>query len=115
MEMAAIVAMEAQAACEGEGDLTERIRKAMRAARNHWMAPGENDQFRGAIAGALMASQGDERDRIERSAKALNRLGAMLQALQAGVPADLEGMAAEKQEDDLIPLRKIWDEVREAA
>jgi hypothetical protein len=49
-----------------------------------------------------------ERDRIERSAQALNKVGAMLKALQAGVPVDIEAMATEKQDEDIIPLNKLW-------
>lgn len=110
MDQAMIVAMEARTACRGEPDLIERIKKAMKASRNHWMVLEEAHQFRGALAGAILESEGEERDRIERSAAALNRTGAMLQALQAGVPVDFKSMAENKPDDDLIPLRKLWDE-----
>lgn len=86
MDSASIVAIEARHACKGEPDLMERIKKAMKASRNHWMVLDEKDQFRGAIAGALLESEGEESDRIERSAKALNRIGALIQAMQAGLP-----------------------------
>jgi hypothetical protein len=110
MDQASLVAATIGHECENEPDLMRRIQKAMKAARNHWIVLDENDQFRGAIAAAIIASEGAERDRIKRSAKALGRLGALFQALQAGLPVDLEGMAAEKQDEDLIPLRKLWDE-----
>lgn len=108
MEMAAIVAMEARSACKGEPDLMKRIEKAMRASHNHWMVLDEAEQFRGALAGAMAESEGDERDRLERSVKALNQVGALLNALSAGIPVDIEAM--EKAPDDMIPLRKMWDE-----
>ena len=108
MELAAIVAVEAREACKGEPDLTERIKKAMRAARQNWMAPPEAEQFRGAIAAAMSESEGEERELIRRSAEALGKLGAMLQALQAGVPVNFEAM--EPPAADTIPLRKLWDE-----
>lgn len=115
MDHAAIVAATVRTDCQGEPDLMVRIQKAMKAAANHWMVLDEAQQFRGAVAAAIVESEGAERDRIERSAKALGRIGAMLQALQAGIPVDLEGMAAEKQDDDLIPLRAMWDEAKKAA
>lgn len=101
-------AMEAALACKGEPDLMDRIRKAMNATRNHWMITNENEQFRAAVAAAIMESVGEERERLERSAKSLNQLGAMLQALQAGVPVDIDAM--EKPADDTIPLTKMWNE-----
>lgn len=108
-----IAAMEARSACKGEPDLMERIRKAMRACRDHWMETSETGQFRAAVSAAILESEGDERDRIERSAKALSRMNAMLQAMQSGVPVDIEAMAAEKQDEDLIPLMKVWRELKE--
>jgi hypothetical protein len=106
----AIAATEARAACKGEPDVIERIKKAMKACRNHWMVTDENEQFRAAVAAALLESNGEEKDRIERSAKSLSRVSAMLKAMQAGVPVDIEAMAAEPQESDLIPLNKLWHE-----
>lgn len=105
-----IATSEARHACRGEPDITERLKKAMRACRDHWMETNEANQFKSAIAAAMLESAGDERTRIERSAAALNKLGAMIQALTAGVPVDLEAMAAEPKQDDLIPLRTLWDE-----
>jgi len=104
----AIAATEARHACKGEPDVIERIKKAMKACRNHWMVTDEKEQFRAAVAAALLESEGEEKDRIERSAQSLNRLGAMLNAMQAGVPVDIEAMAAEPQDADLIPLNKLW-------
>lgn len=105
----AIAATEAQHACRGEPDLMERIKKAMKACHGHWMETNPSNQFRAAVAAAIMESEGEERDRIERSARALNRANAALQAMQAGVDVDLE--AALKADDDVIPLSKLWREV----
>lgn len=113
MDVAMLVAHEARSACKGEPDLTKRALKAMRAAQGHWAVTDEEKQFRGAIAALILESEGEDRDRVERSAKALNKLGAMLAALQAGVPVDVEAMAAEQQDTDLLPLRKLWDDAKE--
>jgi hypothetical protein len=108
-----IAAMEAQHACKGEPDLMERIKKAMRACIDHWMETNEANQFRAAVAAVILESDGAEKERVERSAAALNRLGAMLQAMQAGVAVDLETELAEQPKaEDLIPLRSIWEEIK---
>lgn len=69
----AIAATQAQHACRGEPDLMERIKKAMKACHGHWMETNPSNQFRAAVAAAMLESEGLERDRIERSAQALNR------------------------------------------
>lgn len=106
--VASICAMEGREACKGEPDLMKRIQKAMKACRNHWMVTDETQQFRAAIAAAILESSGEERERIERSAKELNRVGAMLSALKAGVPVDIEAM--EPPAEDVIPLTAMWSE-----
>jgi len=100
--------MEAREACKGEPDLTKRIQKAMKASRNHWMVTDEAQQFRAAVAATMLESPPEERERIERSAQALNRLGAMLNAFKAGVPVDIDAMVPPAE--DTIPLRKMWSE-----
>lgn len=107
----AIACIEARDACKGEPDLIERIRKAMRVCHDHWMERDESRQLQAALAGVLLeTSDLTEKDRIVRSFKAANRAGAMLQAVAAGVPVDLEAMAAEPMDDDLIPIVKLWRE-----
>lgn len=103
---ATIAAMEAREKCKGEPDLMKRIEKAMRATRDHWMETNPIGQFRAAVAAAICESDGLERDRLERSAEALKRASAALQAMQAGVSVDLA--EALKADDDVIPLMKLW-------
>jgi hypothetical protein len=107
-----IAAMEAREKCKGEPDLMKRIEKAMRACRDHWMETNQSSQFRAAVAAAMLESEGLERDRIERSAAALNRANAALQAMQAGVSVNLD--ALDPADDDIIPLMKIWRETAAA-
>lgn len=103
---------EARDACKGEPDIMERLRKAMAATHGHWMETNENNQFRSALAAAMVESDEPEKDRIARSAKALNKVGAMIQALQAGVPVDMETMVSESTDDDIIGLMGLWREVK---
>lgn len=108
----AIAATEAQHACRGEPDLMERIKKAMKACHGHWMETNPSNQFRAAVAAAMLESEELERDRIERSADALKRANAAIQAMQAGLSVDLE--EALKADEDTIPLMKMWREVAAA-
>lgn len=102
-----IVAIEAKSACEGEPDLVERIKKAMRAAKNHWVVTQEEEQFRGALGGAMLASDDTDQERIKASLLPLQALAAAIQ----GVPVDFERVLSDDP-DKLIPLRKLWDEVQ---
>jgi len=101
--------MEAREACKGEPDIMKRIERAMKASRGHWMEANPSNQFRAAIAAAMLESEGLERDRIERSAEALKRANAAIQAMQAGISVDLE--EALKADEDTIPLMKMWREI----
>ena len=107
-----IAVLEARGACKGEPDVIERIKKAMRKCKGHWMEVDESNQFKSAIVAAVLESEGQEKDRIERSSRQLGRLSAVMTALQAGVPVDLEAMAAEKMDDDIIPLMALWHEIK---
>jgi hypothetical protein len=102
-----IATTEARHACRGEPDLFERIRKAMNATRDHWMERDEDNQFRSAVAAAMMESPGPDRERLERSTRSLARLSAVVVALTSGVPVDVEKMSLEP-EPDLIPLVRLW-------
>lgn len=101
---------EAREACKGEPDIIERLKKAMKPCRNHWMETNEQNQFRSALAAAMLESNEADKDRIGRSSRALNKLSAMLGALQQGVPVDIEAMAAEPRDEDLLPLMDLWRE-----
>ena len=103
-----IIASEMNDACKAEPDLLERIRIAMRGAQNHWMVTNEQEQFRGALAAAMLASSEDEKDRITRSLQPMKALSAMM----SGVPVDFDAVAKSMGAEDLIPLKKMWDEIR---
>lgn len=106
-----IAVHDAREACKGEPDISKRIDKAMRAVKNHWMELDKQNQFRSALAGAIMESGAEDKDRILRSMDALRKVSTMLSALQAGVPVDLEAMAKEPQADDILPLNQMWHDI----
>ena len=87
------------------------------AAHNHWMYLDEQTQFTGAIGAALIAlKEGPEFERVQRSVTALGKLSAMMNALQQGIPVDLEAMFKEKEAEPdqtpVIPLSKLWNDIR---
>lgn len=109
--MLSLVAVEAGSACRGEPDLIERIKKAMRAARDHWMVLDPEIQLRGALAAVLQESEGAERERLERSIERLKKASALLSALASGVPVDFEAVELPSDEDNAgtIPILKLWE------
>jgi hypothetical protein len=93
---------------------------AFRAGHNHWMYLDEQTQFKGAIGAALIVlKEGPEFERVQRSVTALGKLSAIMNALQQGVPIDLEAMLKEKEAEPdqtpVIPLSKLWNDIRYAS
>jgi len=105
-----VAVAEARLACRDESDVIERLRKAMRVCRDHWMETNETYRFRSAITAAMLESTGDQRELIERSVEALKKVSAILNALQAGVGVDYNAIA--ELDNDVIPLNKLWNELR---
>lgn len=107
-EMVMLQIMSAE--CQGveETDIGERIKQCMRRTYQHWMATDEDLQFRGALAGAMGLSDDDDKQRITDALKPLQALSAMM----SGVPVDLEAVTAQLDMDNLVPLRKLWEEVK---
>ena len=102
-----IIATEAREACEAETDLTERVKVAMRAAKDHWMKTNEEEQFKGALVAAMNVSTEEEKDIITRSLQPMKVLSAMM----SGVPVNFEALEG-MDTDDLIPLQKLWHEIK---
>jgi len=103
-----LVANEAENACKGEPDLRSKCVAAMKAARNHWMVTDDDKQFRGAIAGVMMAvgegSAEYESLKVEVGAiKAMN-------ALFSGVPVDISQIPLPENPVGLI---KLWQESKQ--
>ena len=98
-----------------EMEITDRLLACFKEARNHWMVLDEEEQFKGALNAALNTSSGEEFDRLEQSIRQMAKTARMLQALQAGVPVDVEAMAKDLERQkaegfDPIPLQKLWHE-----
>ena len=96
-----------------EPDLIERVKACMRRANDHWMVTDEEEQFKGALAAAMVLSETGDQERIKSSLKPLQAIG----ALMSGVPVDLERVLREQEEakesgHEPIPLRKLWGDIK---
>lgn len=114
MENFHLVAATIQSDCAGEPDLERRFRKAMKAAKDHWMVTNDQDQFRGAIGAVLLSKEttDDEKERINATVQSLAALNAMI----SGIPVDVGAMLKRQEEGpEPLPLVKWWSEVKEAA
>ena len=106
MVMVQIISAECQSI--KESDLSERIRQCMRLAYGHWMTTEEEVQFKGALAGAMLLSDEKDTELIVDSLKPLKALS----ALMSGVPVDMTRVLEDVDLDKVIPLRKLWDDVK---
>ena len=100
-----IAVTEAKAAAENETTLEGRLRAAMAATKDHWMVTGEDDRFRSAVAGALLLSNEDDKDRIKREMDQLRTLNAAI----SGVPVNFDAI---KPLENPVGLMKMWREVK---
>lgn len=107
----AIAVADIRPACKDEPDLIERIKKAMRKAQHFFMSTDDDLRLKGALGAALLESSGEQKAALETSIRSLSRVSAVMHALQAGVPVDLEAMAKEQEgEPDPLPLMAWWHE-----
>lgn len=109
-----IAAAEARIACKDEPDIKERFRKAARVMHDHWMLQGYEPQFKAALAAAMLESDEADKERYQAEFDGMAKAAALIQALQLGIPIDLESMAVEMPKDapaERIGLREIWVEI----
>jgi hypothetical protein len=103
-----IAAAEARLAAESETTLEGRVRAAMKATVNHWMAVDEDSRFKAAVAAAIELSAGDERDLLEREMRAL----AALSASMTGIPVNFDEI---EFPENPIGLLGMWAQVKGSA
>jgi hypothetical protein len=113
---ALIIETECRDKLKGLTTAEDMLKVAFKTAHNHWMFPDEQDQFKGALGAVLITlKSGPEYDRLSESVRRLGKLSAMLNALQQGVPVDMEAMLKEQEEwpkVDIIPLNNLWCDVK---
>lgn len=111
-EIVLIAAVEAETAAKAAEDTTleGRLRAAMQATANHWMATNEDDQFLAACEGTARVVDDEDRERIEASLRLLQTLS----AAASGVPVDFDALLPDGAEDRPKParLQPLWREVK---
>lgn len=100
-----IAVTEAKAAAGKETTLEGRLRAAMEATKNHWVVTSEDDRFRAAVAGVMLLSNDEEKERIKLEIDQIRMLGAAF----SGIPVDF---AVVKPLDNPIGLMKMWGKVK---
>lgn len=55
-----IATREARDACRGEPDVGERVKKAMRACRGHWLVTDERQQLNSALVADEVETEGGD-------------------------------------------------------
>src|SRR6478609_6514239 len=83
-----LVSHECTSACEGMTTIEERIPAAMKAARDHYMRPTENEMFMGACCALYELSDEPTKARIKSELESIKYLNAMI----SGVAVDLDAI-----------------------
>jgi hypothetical protein len=113
-----IVATEARAAMPKDGTMEAKAEAAMRSAANHWMVLDPELQLKGALGALLLEypEASPEGTRLRAELKAMQKLSAIIQASRAGIPINLESIAAEPTPDfERIGLADIWQRISKGA
>lgn len=106
--IAAVEAEDAARALAGE-PLEARLRAAMHAVANHWMARTDNEQFEAAMEGCARAASAEERVRLNAE---IRRVNLLLVAL-SGVPLDADAVIAEqKNAQEPLGSLALWREAK---
>lgn len=96
------------------GDIKDKLRAAMQAAKGHWMVLDHDTQLRGAI-GAVMEHYGKdspEWERLSAEVEMLRKFSAFLQAAQSGLQCDPPELP---EGHEAIGIMGLWhDSSREA-
>lgn len=103
-----IAVSDIRSVCEGEPDVIERLKKAMRKAQDFWLSTDDDLRLRAACGAAMVTGSEQDKDRILRSLGPIRAWAASM----AGVPVDMEA-AIVAAGDDVIPLMKMWREAKE--
>lgn len=102
----AIAIREAQTAAEDVPDIKDRLRAAMRVTKRHWLCTSEDERFRSAIGGAMLASGEEDRLRIGGEMRVL----AAISEASNGLPIDFSQIDFPEEPLGLLAL---WGEVED--
>jgi hypothetical protein len=110
-----LVFYEAQEAAKASnGTIVERLKAAMKATLNHYLAPDEDMALRAAIGG-VMESYGNgskEWELLEKEWKSLLNISTFLGAVQQGLKVELPEI---DKSFEPVGIMKIWNESKDNA
>jgi hypothetical protein len=104
-----LVSHECESAIGDEKDVPEMLRKAFKAAKNHWMVLEMDPQLKGAL-NAVLVKMGDshpDRARLETDIRLLGQFNAFIQAAQSGLSVDVPEIP---KGHESFGIMKIWHE-----
>jgi hypothetical protein len=111
--IAAITAAEIRstgAAAVARGDSEREVALAlMRAARQGFMAPTEDEAFLASVS-ALAEALPDRKDTIMAEARTIGDRSKILNALVNGVPVDFDSVQIAEPPEDALGLVTLWHE-----
>ena len=92
------------------GDVKDKLRAAMKVAKNHWMVLDRELQFKGAVGAVLIhyGAGSPEFRRIEAELTKMRQLNAFLMAAQAGLSPQLPEPDADEQEP--LGMMMMWND-----
>jgi hypothetical protein len=100
--------VEAREKCKDITDVEQRVKAAMKVMKNHWFVTDEPQQFRAAIAAAVMESPEQEAEILIRSNRNLAKLSISIQATMSG----MEVSDANLEDGEMLPIMGWWKEVK---
>jgi hypothetical protein len=107
--LAVVLAETTDASKDCKGDIKEKLRAAMKVAKNHWLAPDQDTAFRGAIGGVMQdyGEGSEEYESLKWEINQIKKLNAFLNAASAGLSPSFSE-SEEKKEP--IGIMNIWRE-----
>jgi len=102
-----IAIMEIEGQLDKTASIEDRLKKAMKLAKNHWLIVDEDEQFKSAVGAVLLKASEEERQIINQEMRILGALS----AAQAGIPVNIEAVLPDDVKKS-YGLVKLWKETK---
>jgi len=92
--------------------IEELLAECVQSSKEQWFTPTDDERLSAAvIATTLITKSQTDKDRLMGSWDSLRQFSAVMQALQGGVPVDIEKITEDLNKiENPVPIMKIWDE-----
>ncbi len=95
-------------ACEGIADVVDRLKAAMAKAQDFWLLTDDQLRLKAAVAATMLTGTEADKDRLQRSWRALASLSAAISGLDVDILSAMEAAG-----NDAIPIMRMWQEAKE--